>query len=57
MSDACIRPGCTNNVDTIGVCFSCANSDYKPKSEGVQYRNEKGEYCNTGGLYSAAFNN
>jgi len=51
MADICLRPGCTNSVQTIGVCLGCANSDYEPKEDGIQYRDIDGRFVNTGGLW------
>ena len=35
MSDVCLNPDCSKEMSTIGVCVSCANSDYKPMKHGV----------------------
>jgi len=32
----CLNPNCDRAVDVIGVCVTCANSDYEPKKEGVE---------------------
>ena len=40
----CLRPGCTTQMNVIGVCVACANSEYEPKSDGVQFRNEHGQF-------------
>jgi len=37
---------------SIGVCVSCANSDYTPKSDGVQYRDSTGRFITTEGHYT-----
>ena len=37
MSDTCANPQCDNEVLVIGVCVSCANSDYKPERDGMEY--------------------
>ena len=31
----CLNPSCDADVIVIGVCVSCANSNYAPKSDGV----------------------
>ena len=35
MTDICLNPDCDKEMATIGVCFSCANSDYHPIKHGV----------------------
>lgn len=50
MAETCLRPGCTKQVDVIGVCVSCAQTDYDAREDGVQFRNENGQFVSTGGV-------
>ena len=34
---ACANPECDAETLGAGVCFTCANSDYKPQLAGVEY--------------------
>lgn len=47
MAKKCLRPGCTNTLATTGVCVSCANSDYEPQKDGVQFRDSNGQFVTT----------
>jgi len=50
MERTCLRPGCTTSVSAIGVCISCANSDWDPTETGVQTRDSKtGQFFVTSG--------
>jgi hypothetical protein len=40
----CLRPGCTETLSVISVCLNCANSDYDPKEDGVQFKNGSGQF-------------
>lgn len=37
MSRPCANPACGNTVGIIGVCVSCADSNYEPTKHGVGY--------------------
>jgi len=47
MAHMCLRPGCTKALMAPGVCVGCANSEYEPQSDGVQYRAEDGTFVTT----------